>query len=76
MHRFTLRDVEQRVFDMAVIGGGVTGASAARETALRGLSVVLVEKGDFAAGTSSRSTKRDKLGHLLDGLGTTVGDQT
>ncbi|HAW09796.1 MAG: glycerol-3-phosphate dehydrogenase/oxidase [Candidatus Dormibacteria bacterium] len=57
MHRFTLRDVEQQVFDIAIIGGGVTGASAAREAALRGLSVVLVEKDDFAAGTSSRSTK-------------------
>lgn len=35
----------------------MTGASAAREAALRGLSVVLLEKGDFASGTSSRSTK-------------------
>jgi glycerol-3-phosphate dehydrogenase len=39
------------------VGGGITGASTAREAALRGLSTVLVEKGDFASGTSSRSTK-------------------
>ena len=57
MRRFGLRDVERETFDIAIVGGGVTGASAAREAALRGLSVVLLEKGDFASGTSSRSTK-------------------
>ena len=57
MQRFAIGDVEQQVFDIAVIGGGVTGASAAREAALRGLSVVLLERCDFASGTSSRSTK-------------------
>jgi glycerol-3-phosphate dehydrogenase len=57
MQRFELRDVERETFDVAIIGGGVTGASAAREAALRGLSVVLLEKEDFASGTSSRSTK-------------------
>ncbi|MFV0426366.1 MAG: FAD-dependent oxidoreductase [Beutenbergiaceae bacterium] len=44
-------------FDLVVIGGGITGAATARDAALRGLSVVLVEKDDFAAGTSSRSSK-------------------
>lgn len=57
MRRFSSGDVEHEVFDIAIIGGGVTGASAAREAALRGLSVVLAERDDFASGTSSRSTK-------------------
>jgi glycerol-3-phosphate dehydrogenase len=45
------------VFDVAVIGGGITGAGIARDAAMRGLSVALVEAQDFAAGTSSRSSK-------------------
>jgi glycerol-3-phosphate dehydrogenase len=57
MRRFTLGDPDRQPFDIAVIGGGITGAATARDAALRGLSVVLVEKGDFASGTSSRSTK-------------------
>jgi glycerol-3-phosphate dehydrogenase len=44
-------------FDLAIIGGGITGAGLAREAALRGLSVVLFEAEDFASGTSSRSSK-------------------
>jgi glycerol-3-phosphate dehydrogenase len=44
-------------FDLAVIGGGITGAGIARDAALRGLSVALVEARDFASGTSSRSSK-------------------
>lgn len=44
-------------FDLAVIGGGVQGAAVAREAALRGLKVALVDAGDFAGGTSSRSSK-------------------
>jgi glycerol-3-phosphate dehydrogenase len=44
-------------FDLLVIGGGITGAGLALDAALRGLKVALVEKRDFAAGTSSRSTK-------------------
>ncbi|MGV9412905.1 glycerol-3-phosphate dehydrogenase [Nocardia sp. NPDC003693] len=43
--------------DVLVIGGGVTGAGAALDAAARGLSVTLVEARDFAAGTSSRSSK-------------------
>ncbi len=42
---------------MVVIGGGINGAAIARDAALRGLSVLLVEKADFASGTSSKSTK-------------------
>ncbi len=44
-------------FDVLVIGGGITGAGVALEAAARGLSVALVERGDFAQGSSSRSTK-------------------
>ena len=45
------------VFDVVVVGGGVTGAGTALDAATRGLSVALVEATDFAAGTSSRSSK-------------------
>ncbi|MSP91837.1 MAG: glycerol-3-phosphate dehydrogenase/oxidase [Myxococcales bacterium] len=45
------------VFDLLVVGGGVTGAGVLRDAALRGLKVALVERGDFACGTSSRSSK-------------------
>ncbi|HLG75382.1 MAG TPA: glycerol-3-phosphate dehydrogenase/oxidase, partial [Ktedonobacteraceae bacterium] len=44
-------------FDVLVIGGGVTGAGVALDAAARGYSVALVEKNDFASGTSSKSTK-------------------
>src|SRR6476619_3832248 len=44
-------------FDLLVIGGGITGAGVARDAALRGLSVALVEKDDFGSGTSSRSSR-------------------
>jgi glycerol-3-phosphate dehydrogenase len=43
-------------FDLAIIGGGINGAATARDAALRGLKVVLVEARDFASGTSSRSS--------------------
>src|SRR3954451_14762185 len=46
-----------RHFDLLVIGGGITGCGIARDAALRGLSVALVEKNDFASGTSSRSSR-------------------
>ena len=45
------------VFDLAIIGGGITGVCVAREAASRGLKVVLIERGDFGAGTSSATTK-------------------
>ena len=40
--------------EVLVIGGGITGAGIARDAAMRGVSVGLVERGDFASGTSSR----------------------
>lgn len=44
-------------FDLIVIGGGITGSGIAFDAASRGMKVLLIEKQDFAAGTSSRSTK-------------------
>jgi glycerol-3-phosphate dehydrogenase len=52
-----LERLEHETFDIAVIGGGITGAGIARDAAMRGLSVALVEKGDFASGTSGRSSR-------------------
>ena len=52
-----LERMRREVFDLAVIGGGITGAGVALDAASRGLTVALVEKGDFAGGTSSRSSK-------------------
>ncbi|WP_344313657.1 glycerol-3-phosphate dehydrogenase/oxidase [Fodinicola feengrottensis] len=49
--------MRSETFDVVVIGGGVTGAGVALDAASRGLSVALVEARDFAAGTSSRSSK-------------------
>lgn len=44
-------------FDILIIGGGITGTAAARDAVLRGYTVALIEKGDFASGTSSRSSR-------------------
>jgi glycerol-3-phosphate dehydrogenase len=52
-----LRALTEQRFDLVVIGGGITGAGIARDASLRGLSVALVERRDFASGTSSRSSK-------------------
>lgn len=57
MKRSSLSDLTGQTFDLLIIGGGATGASAARDAALRRLSVALLEKNDFGSGTSSRSTK-------------------
>jgi len=48
---------KDRVWDVAIIGGGATGLGCAVDAASRGFSTVLIEKHDFAKGTSSRSTK-------------------
>ena len=49
--------IEKRAYDLIVIGGGINGAGVARDAALRGLKVILLEKGDFASGTTSWSTR-------------------
>jgi len=52
-----LQQISRERLDVLVIGGGITGAGVARDAALRGLRVGLVERRDFAVGTSSRSSK-------------------
>jgi glycerol-3-phosphate dehydrogenase len=52
-----LRRLASEDFDLLVIGGGITGSGVALDAATRGLRVALVDKGDFAAGTSSKSSK-------------------
>ena len=52
-----LKTLTSETFDLVVIGGGITGAGIALDAASRGLKVALLEKGDFASGTSSKSTK-------------------
>ncbi len=53
----TITALAEQTFDCIIIGGGITGAGAAREAALRGLRVALIERDDFASGTSSRSSR-------------------
>jgi glycerol-3-phosphate dehydrogenase len=55
--RASLQRLAARPHDLLVIGGGITGAGIARDAAMRGLTTVLVEAGDLAAGTSSRSSR-------------------
>lgn len=49
--------VSETIYDLAVIGGGINGTGIARDAAGRGASVILLERGDLARGTSSASTK-------------------
>ncbi|MBP0017301.1 MAG: glycerol-3-phosphate dehydrogenase [Cyanobacteria bacterium SBLK] len=50
-------NIQEQTYDLIVIGGGVNGAGVARDAALRGLKTILIEKGDFASGTSSWSSR-------------------
>ncbi len=52
-----LASLSQDEFDVVVVGGGITGAGVALDAATRGYSVALLERADFASGTSSRSSK-------------------
>jgi len=52
-----LEALAEEVFDVLVLGGGITGAGVALDATLRGLRVALIDKGDFASGTSSISSK-------------------
>ena len=55
--RENLARMRSTQFDILVVGGGVTGVSIARDAALRGYNTALVERADFASGTSSKSSK-------------------
>ncbi len=52
-----LAELDRRRFDAVVIGGGINGASSAQHLAAAGYAVLLVDKGDFASGSSGRSTR-------------------
>src|SRR5438132_2499832 len=52
-----LEQLSSKRWDILVIGGGIVGAGIARDAAMRGLAVALVEQHDFASGTSSRSSR-------------------
>ena len=52
-----LKQLKKRKFDLIIIGGGVTGAGIALDASSRGLNTCLIEKNDFASGTSNKSTK-------------------
>ncbi|MFO7953000.1 MAG: glycerol-3-phosphate dehydrogenase/oxidase [Bacillota bacterium] len=52
-----IKAAAEKEFEIVIIGGGITGAGIARECALRGISFCLLDKNDFAFGTSSRSSK-------------------
>src|SRR5579885_3321439 len=53
----TLESLTDETFDLLILGGGITGAGVALDAALRGLRVALIDKGDFASGTSNASSK-------------------
>jgi len=52
-----MTELSRQQFDVLVIGGGITGCGVARDAAMRGLNVALVERDDFASGTSGRSSR-------------------
>jgi glycerol-3-phosphate dehydrogenase len=55
--RMTLSSLQDAVFDVAVIGGGINGASAAQQLAAAGYRTLIVEKGDFGSGSTARSSR-------------------
>jgi glycerol-3-phosphate dehydrogenase len=55
--RRVLSRLSQKIYDVAVIGGGIYGISVARDAAMRGLTVALVDKGDFGSATSANNHK-------------------
>jgi len=56
-HQKGMTELSGEEFDLLVIGGGITGCGVARDAAMRGLRVALVERDDFASGTSGRSSR-------------------
>ncbi len=69
-------ELSTRKFDLLIVGGGITGAGLARAAAGHGLRVALVEQGDFASGTSSRTSRliHGGLRYLMHGQVTLVRD--
>jgi len=58
LHRAAqIKTLSSQKFDLVIIGGGVTGAGIALDAASRGMKTCLIEKNDFASGTSNKSTK-------------------
>jgi glycerol-3-phosphate dehydrogenase len=53
----TIEQLSSATYDLLIVGGGITGAAIAREAARAGLRVALIEQGDYASGTSSRSSR-------------------
>jgi glycerol-3-phosphate dehydrogenase len=53
----SLEKIEKSFYDILIVGGGITGAGIAREAAIKGLKFCLIDKNDFAFGTSSKSSK-------------------
>ena len=69
MKRIPLADLAKDPFDVAVIGAGINGSGAVQETAARGYRVLIVDKDDFAAGATNRSSRILHCGlrHLAPG---------
>src|SRR5947209_13335274 len=57
MLRAVPSEIEKTHFDLIVIGAGINGAGIARDASMRGLKVLLLDKGDFSSGTTSWSTR-------------------
>ena len=57
MNERTLSDIAGIEFDVIIVGAGINGAGIARDAAMRGLTVLLLDKGDIGSGTSSWSTR-------------------
>ncbi|MCC6178544.1 MAG: glycerol-3-phosphate dehydrogenase/oxidase [Chloroflexi bacterium] len=57
MKRASLQELTSATVDVLIVGGGIVGCGIARDAALRGLRVALIEREDFGAGTTSRSTR-------------------
>ncbi len=55
--RTNLQRLGGELYDLLIVGGGITGAGIARDASMRGYRVALIDKGDFASGTSSKSSK-------------------
>jgi glycerol-3-phosphate dehydrogenase len=73
--RRPLAELANRDFDVAVIGAGINGTSAAQQLASLGYSVLLIDKADIASGSSSRSTRLLHVGLRYLAAGTSMWQQ-